>query len=115
MKASKANIMLRFAGIGLAVLMAADRAPAAGTKTPVAPAGNVKRLILGEQKIEGKIRRPQLVLIKADQRPEFEPMVMQSFGKKADIVKAVIPSVIQNTPYDKAFEFTNGKISSYVP
>ena len=74
-----------------------------------------KRLILEEQKIEGKIRRPQLVLIKADQRPEFEPMVMQSLGKKADIVKNVDAAVIDASPYAGPFKFAGKTIVNYAP
>lgn len=76
---------------------------------------DVKRIILEEQKIEGKIRRPQLVLIKADQRPSFEPMVMQSFGKKADILKNVNSSLVQSTPYDGPFRFEGKTITNYMP
>jgi hypothetical protein len=82
---------------------------------PAQPPQDVKRIILEEQKIEGKIRRPQLVLIKADQRPEFEPMVMQSFGKKADIIKGVESSVIEGTPYTGPFRFENKTIVNYAP
>ena len=48
-----------------------DAVPVA--KTTVSTSG-IKQMVFEEQKIEGKIRRPQLVLIKADQRPEFNPM-----------------------------------------
>ncbi|HMA64888.1 MAG TPA: hypothetical protein VKO63_06815, partial [Chitinispirillaceae bacterium] len=46
----------------------------------IAAPESVKKMVFEEQRIEGKIRRPQLVLIKAEQRPEFKPMVMQSYG-----------------------------------
>jgi hypothetical protein len=82
---------------------------------PAEPPRDVKRLILEEQKIEGKIRRPQLVLIKADQRPEFEPMVMQSLGKKADIVKNVDPAVIDASPYAGPFRFEGKAIVNFAP
>ena len=42
-----------------------------GLVTVCAAAGAVKTLVLEEQRVEGKIRRPQLVLIKADSRPHF--------------------------------------------
>lgn len=87
----------------------------AATPEPASPKKDVRRILLEEQKIEGKIRRPQLVLIKADQRPEFEPMMMQSFGKKADIVRSVTQSVIETSPYDGAFQFQDKKINNYVP
>lgn len=74
-----------------------------------------KRLVFEEQKIEGKIRRPQLVLIKADQRPEFSPMVMQSLGKTRDIATLVDQGLIEETPYKGAFQFKGTKISNIIP
>lgn len=41
-----------------------------------AAAGPQKKFVFEERQIEGKIRRPQLVLITADQRPQYGPMVM---------------------------------------
>ncbi len=76
---------------------------------------SVKKLVFEEQKIEGKIRRPQLVLIKADQRPEFAPMVIQSLGKGGNIVDFVDPSVLQKSSYDGAFQFSGRAISNYQP
>ena len=35
-----------------------------------------KKFVFEERQIEGKIRRPQLVLITADQRPRYGPMLM---------------------------------------
>ncbi len=75
----------------------------------------VQKLILGEQRIEGKIRRPQMVLIKADQRPDFGPIVVHSAAVDADIAKAVTASVIEKSPYDGAFVFSNRKIANYSP
>jgi hypothetical protein len=99
----------------IAILSGRINTAYAAAPAPVAPPKDVRRLVIEEQKIEGKIRRPQLVLIKADQRPDFEPMMMQSFGKKADIVKSVTQSVIEASPYDGAFQFQDKKISNYVP
>ncbi|MBD3322618.1 MAG: hypothetical protein GF350_16070 [Chitinivibrionales bacterium] len=75
----------------------------------------IKQLIFEEQRIEGKIRRPQLVLIKADQRPGFGPMVIQSVGKNANVADFIDESVIEHSPYDGAFKFSGEKISNYVP
>jgi hypothetical protein len=80
-----------------------------------ASADKVQTLILEEQRIEGKIRRPQMVLIKADQRPDFEPIVVHSVGVDADIAKAVTPSVLEKSPYKGAFSFQNRKITNYSP
>jgi hypothetical protein len=69
----------------------------------------MKRIIFGEQKIEGKIRRPQLVLIKADQRPEFPPLVNQPLGKIRNIAALVDPSLIE-APQQGAFQFKGTRI-----
>jgi hypothetical protein len=75
----------------------------------------VQRIIFEEQKIEGKIRRPQLVLIKADQRPAFPPMLMQSAGKNENVASFVDPAVIENSAYQNAFQFQGTAITNYVP
>lgn len=84
---------------------------------PVAPKTktNIQKIIFEEQKIEGKIRRPQLVLIKADQRPSFPPMVMQSYGKTDNIAGFVDQSTIENLPNQNAFQFEGAGISNIVP
>lgn len=75
----------------------------------------IKTLVFETQHIEGKIRRPQFVLIKAELRPNFTPMVMQSLAGGASIVEFVSESVIEGSPYDEPFEFENTEISNYVP
>ena len=76
---------------------------------------DVKQLIFEERRIEGKIRRPQLVLIKAEQRPEFDPMVIQGLGKTGNITGAVDKSILERSPYDGAFQFRNKHITNYMP
>ena len=76
---------------------------------------DIQQIIFEEQKIEGKIRRPQLVLIKADQRPVFSPMIMQSFGKNDTIAEFVDQSVIENQPNQNAFQFSGTKVITIVP
>ena len=71
---------------------------------------DIQQIIFEEQKIEGKIRRPQLVLIKADQRPAFSPMIMQSFGKNDNTAEFVDQSVIENQPNQNAFQFSGTKV-----
>ena len=84
-----------------------------------APAENSKnavtKLVFEERKIEGKIRRPQLVLIKAEQRPEFDPMIIQSLGKSGNIAGAVDQNILEQSPYDGAFRFKDKQIINYVP
>ncbi|MDD5675490.1 MAG: hypothetical protein PHC61_15075 [Chitinivibrionales bacterium] len=77
--------------------------------------GHVQKLILEEQKVEGKIRRPQLVLIKADQRPSFPPMANQSFGNNPDITSFVDPQVLDFVPNNGPFKFKNKAIVNYLP
>lgn len=77
--------------------------------------GNVKKMIFEERRIEGKIRRPQLVLIKAEQRPEFAPMVIQSLGKTGSIAGSVDKDILDWSPYDDAFRIKKGRIENYVP
>lgn len=83
-----------------------------------APSGKndeVTKMIFEERRIEGKIRRPQLVLIKAEQRPEFDPMVLQSLGRTGDITGAVDKRILDTSPYDGAFQFRGTRIDNYVP
>jgi hypothetical protein len=74
---------------------------------------SVKKIIFEEKKIEGKIRRPQLVLIKADQRPEFSPMILQGFGSGTNILQSVKNDLITESPYKGAFQFNGIEISNY--
>lgn len=80
-----------------------------------AESADVKKMVFDAQKIEGKIRRPQLVLIKADQRPEFTPMAIQSFGKNRSIVEFVDKSVIEKFPYAAPFKIEGTKIVGVLP
>jgi|GEM_PF-1891800 len=79
------------------------------------PAKGQRTLVFEEQQIEGKIRRPQLVLIKAEQRPIFAPMVMRSLAGNVSVVEFVSAAIIEQSPYDGAFKFNGTKISNYVP
>jgi hypothetical protein len=75
----------------------------------------VRKLVIEEQRIEGKIRRPQLVLIKADQRPRFGAIVVQSAQTEDDVTRAVDPAVIEKCPYDEPFRFAGKRIVNIVP
>ncbi|MBD3314763.1 MAG: hypothetical protein GF344_03165 [Chitinivibrionales bacterium] len=74
-----------------------------------------RTIVFEEARIEGKIRRPQLVLIKAQQRPSFEPMVIQGMGKEMNIVEFVSESVIEGSPYREPFSFSGTQITNYSP
>jgi len=84
-----------------------------GTVTTVN--GNIRSIILSEQKIEGKIRRPQLVLIQADQRPHFTPMVMQVLDKSSNAAELVDPSALEPASCYDAFQFDGTKITGLKP
>ncbi len=77
-------------------------------------ADDIERIVFEERQIEGKIRRPQLVLIKAEQRPEFKPMVMQSLSD-FNIIEFSKGDVVEKSPYDKAFTLDGDIITNYVP
>ena len=75
---------------------------------------DIQRIVFEERQIEGKIRRPQLVLIKAEQRPDFKPMVMQSLSD-FNVIEFSKGTVVEKSPYDKPFELDGEKITNYVP
>ncbi|MBN1128100.1 MAG: hypothetical protein JXA71_03895 [Chitinispirillaceae bacterium] len=109
----------------IAAFMVTFAVPARGTPdteektaaptTSVSAQQSVKQLIFEEQKIEGKIRRPQLVLIKADQRPEFNPMIMQSLGKAKNIATLVDQELLEENQYRGAFKFEGVRIVNITP
>jgi hypothetical protein len=94
--------------------LGADKKENAADKAQQKLKKDIQQIIFEEQKIEGKIRRPQLVLIKADQRPAFAPMVLQSFGKNDNIADFVDQSAIENMPNQNAFQFNGAKVSNVV-
>ncbi len=71
---------------------------------------SAKGFVFEEQVIEGKIRRPQMVLIQADQRPEFEPIILKSLGKKLDAMESYHNSEINIVPFDRGFKFRQERI-----
>ena len=105
---------------GLSPVGAADKVDAAkkketaADKTQSKSKKDIKQIIFEEQKIEGKIRRPQMVLIKADQRPVFPSMVLASVGRNDNIADFVDQSIIDKTPNQDAFQFDGTHIWNYV-
>jgi hypothetical protein len=95
-------------------LFAAESKPQDKPKISEKGKAAVQKIIFEEQKIEGKIRRPQMVLIKADQRPSFPPMIMQSAGKNENIASSIDPSMIESPAYKGAFQFQGMAIINYV-
>jgi hypothetical protein len=82
----------------------------AGAVLSAPTTGPVRRLVLEEQRIEGKIRRPQLVLIKADQRPAFNPIVVQGVGSEESITRSVSQAVIEKCPYREPFKLAGKRV-----
>ena len=95
-------------------LDAADKKEAPAAKTQNKSKKDIQQIIFEEQKIEGKIRRPQMVLIKADQRPVFPSMVLASVGRNDNIADFVDQSIIDKTPNQDAFQFDGTHIWNYV-
>ncbi len=83
--------------------------------TSAADDKGVQRIVFEEFQIEGKIRRPQLVLIKAEQRPKFTPMVMQSLDSDVNVSEYVNDAIVEQSPYSGAFKFDGTVISNYKP
>jgi hypothetical protein len=113
---------LHFLGAGAAVLpllafslLAAQSQSSEKPKITERGKAAVQKIIFEEQKIEGKIRRPQMVLIKADQRPSFPPMIMQSAGKNENVASSIDPSLLESPAYKGAFRFQGTAITNYVP
>jgi hypothetical protein len=120
MQKPKGKLFLAVTGVLCVNLLAysapsKDEPSAPVSKNPEKGKAAVQRIIFEEQKIEGKIRRPQLVLIKADQRPSFPPMIMQSVGKSENAASFVEPAVIESQTYQNAFQFHGTAIINYVP
>jgi hypothetical protein len=90
-------------------------APAAAAAERKPAASSVKQMVFEEQKIEGKIRRPQLVLIKADQRPDFGPMVMQGRGKTKNLAATVGRDLAEDASFNSAFRFEGTAIVTPAP
>jgi hypothetical protein len=113
-------LLLLFAAASFAIPGAGDSVKTEDTKKQpptetVVQKANVKQIIFEEQKIEGKIRRPQLVLIKADQRPEFTPMIMQAVGKSKSVSALIDENLINSNTNTSPFKFIGTKVQYTAP
>jgi hypothetical protein len=121
MRKSIQNILKTLSAAALLLPLLALSLPAAESQSSDKPKisekgkAAVQKIIFEEQRIEGKIRRPQMVLIKADQRPSFPPMIMQSAGKNENVASSIDPSIIESPVYKGAFQFQGTAIVNYVP
>ena len=66
--------------------------------------GQKKEIVLGEFRIEGKLKRPQVVLIAAEKRPKFKPMAINQIYVKGDILALINKDVFEGKAYEKAFK-----------
>jgi hypothetical protein len=115
-----AAVVLLCRSVSFAVGGGGDSTAIENAKKPAAPEtavqkSNVKQIVFEEQKIEGKIRRPQLVLIKADQRPEFAPMVMQTVGKAKYVAVLMDENLIKSNTNTEPFKFVGTKVKYAAP
>jgi hypothetical protein len=71
--------------------------------------GKGNEMIFDESVIEGKIKRPQVVLITADQRPVFEPMAINSSSDTTNLFDRVNTLVFEQDRLEDAFnlDFNN--------
>jgi hypothetical protein len=58
---------------------------------------------LEEFNIEGKLKKPQMVLISADERPRFQPMAINKYNSKNDLMSTIDQSIFEYEIYQKAF------------
>jgi hypothetical protein len=113
-------VSLLCAGVSFAVAGANDTLKTDDAKKPVTVGtavqkSNVKQIVFEEQKIEGKIRRPQLVLIKADQRPDLAPMIMQTVGKSKSVSALIDDNLINSNTNTGPFRFVGTKVQYAAP
>ena len=81
--------------------------------TPLLFASGMKKFVFEERTIEGKIRRPQLVMIRAEQRPEFSLMIMKGPDKGINLDLFTTGDIVEGSPYKKPFEVKDKKITNY--
>jgi hypothetical protein len=70
--------------------------PGAKSKTKAA-------FTLEEFTIEGKLKKPQMVLISADERPRFQPMAINTYTSKEDLLSTVDRRIFEYELYQNAF------------
>lgn len=109
MKGFGMAVWARAAVVTCLMMIAASVASAAPSQGPV------RKLVLDEQRIEGKIRRPQMVLIKADQRPAFDPVVATSANTEQSITRGVSDAVVEACAYRGPFSFVNKRVVYSAP
>lgn len=82
---------------------------------PVYAASGVAQIVFEERAIEGKIRKPQLVLIKAEQRPTFGQIVMKSVDREMNLDEYSEGNTVEKTPYEEPFQIRNYHIINVKP
>jgi len=95
------KVILILAGLGLAgtLFAAADKADKPAAKAPPKAV-----LTLDEFTIEGKLQKPQIVLISAEERPRFQPMAINKFSRQEDFLANIDKNIFEYEAYQKAFD-----------
>lgn len=85
-------IGLAVSGVIIGGLALATAAPSSG-----------KEIVFDETVIEGKVKRPQVVLIAADQRPVFQPMAINNFRDTLSTwADRVDPDIFEQNRFERA-------------
>ncbi len=80
-----------------------------GSISLFAESKKIRELIFEEQQIEGKIKRPQVIMIAADTRPKFKPMMMNIATSEGDITASINPEVFEFKSNKSYFRIENIK------
>jgi len=60
-----------------------------------------KQLVFEEQLIEGKLKKPQVVLISSQSRPRFTPMAINTESPEKDLLLNTDRRIFENYQYQK--------------
>ncbi len=63
-----------------------------------------KELIFKETIIEGKIKRPQVVLISANSRPVFGPMAINSYEDSTELINTISSEIFEQRQFESAIK-----------
>ena len=83
--------------------------------TPIFAQKSVKTIVLEEQTIRGKIRKPTMVIIEAERRPEFTSMDSASWMEPFSIELYTEKSKIKNDLLEEPFSISNEASLMIIP
>jgi len=78
-------------------------------------AQKVRQMVFEDRAIEGKIRKPQLVLIKAEQRPVFGPIVMKAHDRELNLTEYLEGETVEVSPFKIPFRLKGMDVVKIVP